>query len=406
MKTDSIKRALELRKNLRLDDKILVVDFSDTLQGADTSRVIDLMPNIKTGKYVFRAKVNVKELDIVASGVYGKEYFDVNKHSDKEIEDFVKKQDFDFPLWFKHDKGFEMKKVNDYNFPFIMQVAGCNFHDGSSTGGCWYCFVDDKSNDGKIGEGKAFLTIDETIDSMISEETKNNRIGARKYIKEWYKKKGQEVDIKVLRVSGGEPTIVLDWVLNLWRKIGERNLDIVGQLDSNLSTGYLVDEFEKEGIYENNILEKLAEFPVKVLTALKGCDEENLQTNVQSNATMQAQEYSLKKFIKAGFDIYPQMYNPNPDTLKDYLIKMDNLIENFSLRVHIGPLKIYGPTSLRLGLEAEKSRIEKYAFIEKHRKKWDDNYKKSVEVMENYLRERYDVGYKEITRSDAVLRIK
>jgi uncharacterized Fe-S cluster-containing radical SAM superfamily protein len=398
VKTDSLKRASELRKTLISPDgsRILVVDFTDTLQGKDTSKVIDLMPNVKTGDYVFRAKINVKEIDPLARAVYARDYFDVSAKTDEEIEGFIRKRDFDFPLWFKHDADFSMKRVQDYNTPFIMQVGGCNFHDGSKAGGCWYCFVDDKSNDG-LPSGKATLSSEETIDSMIS---------ARGKIRDAYRGAGSDVNLRVLRVSGGEPTIVLDWILNMWRKISERGLDFRGQLDTNLSTGALVDFFEREGIYEPHILEKLAEHPIKFLTALKGSDNENLQSNVQSTATIEAQKYSIRRILKAGFDIYPQLYNPNPKTLASFLSEMDSEIDNFSLRVHIGPLKMYGPTRLRLELEAERLGVNAEEFVKSKEAEWSTNYEQSCEIMEGYLRERHGVGYKQLTRSDVKLALK
>jgi len=396
MRTNPIERAENLRDTL-LEQRVYVVDFSDTLQGKDTSRVIDLMPNIATGKFVFRTKVNVKGIDPIACQEYKQDFFDVDQKTDVEIEEFIRRQEFDFPLWFKHHSDFSMKKVCDYNTPFILQVGGCNFHDGSSTGGCWYCFVDDISNDGVRGKGKSSLSATETIDSMLN---------AREKIKETYSKLGKDVSIKTLRTSGGEPTIVLDWILGLWKQIGERGLNFVGQLDSNLSTGTVVDDFEARGIYEPHILEKLAQYPIKVLTALKGSDEENLQSNVQSTTTMEAQEYSLKRFLKAGFDIYPQMYNPNPATLRNFLADMDHKIENFSLRLHIGPLKLYGPNKKRLEFEARARGIEPQILIDKKKKEWDDNYTRSCEVIDKYLKEVHGAGYRDLTRSDVPLRIK
>jgi uncharacterized Fe-S cluster-containing radical SAM superfamily protein len=390
MKVNPGVRARELRKTLKLDDRILVAKFSDTLQGKDTSRVIDLMPNIATGELVFRTKVNIKEIDSIASKVYNTSYFDISQKTDTEIEDFVRKHEFDFPLWFKHNRGFSMKNIMDYNMPFVLQVAGCNFHDGSSTGGCWYCFVDDESNNGKP-EGKAYLSVNETIDSMLA---------AKKKIKETYEKEGQAVDIRVLRTSGGEPTIVLDWILRLWQEIGRRGLDFNGQLDSNLSTGIC------EELYESNVLEKLAEYPIKVLAAIKGVDERNLQNNVQASANMRMQEYSLKRFIKAGFDVYPQVYNPNPRTLAKYLSKMDSIVENFSLKVHVSPIKIYGPTTQRLTLEAERLGGRAEDFIKQKSKEWKDNYQNACEVIDSYLRKTHGVGYKDTVRADVQLKIK
>lgn len=395
---DPVKRALELRKTLKSEkDKVLVVDFSDTLQGKDTSRVIELMPSTETGKYVFRTKVNIKEIDPIASKVYNTSFFDVRDKTDEEIEAYIKQQEFDFPLWFKHTKGFKHSNVLDYNPPFILQVAGCNFNDGTPFGGCWYCFVDNKSNDGQKTKGKALLGLEDTIDSMLS---------AKEKISKEYQSQGFNLDMKVLRVSGGEPTVVLDWVLDLWRAVARRGLDLVGQIDSNLSTGRLVDSFEKAGIYEKNTLEKLAEHPVKVLTALKGVDMENLQSNIQATATLSEQKYSLKRFLEAGFDIYPQMYNPNPKTLESYLAQMDSFVENLSLRIHIGPLKIYGPTKERLELAAKKKNLNPEEYIRNTKELWEQNYKQSCEVMDSYLRKAHGVGYKELNRSDVPLKIR
>jgi pyruvate-formate lyase-activating enzyme len=397
MKVDPIERALQLRKTLISDGKVLVADFSNTMQGKDTSRILDLMPIVGTDFYPFRTKANVKELDPLGSQAYGTDFFDVSGKSDEEIEAFVRKQEFDFALWFKNENGFKMKDVDQYNLPFILQIAGCNFHDGSQSGGCRYCFVDDKSNDGLPGEGKVYLTAQQTLDSMVN---------ARKKVKAQYAELDFDMDLKVLRTSGGEPTIALDWILNLWRAVEKRGLDVVGQLDSNLSTGHLVDDFEGQGIYELNILEKLAEYPIKVLTALKGVDERNLQANVQSTATISEQEYSLRRFIKAGFEIFPQLYNPNPRTLKAYLERMDILIDNFSLKVHIGPLTVYRPNARRLGLEARACKKDPYDFMEEKKELWASNYKRSCEVMDKYLRQRHGVGYKEVTRSDVELKLR
>lgn len=354
------------------------------------------MPNSR-GQFVIRSKYNIKELDPIAVGVYGKDFFDVSKKADKEIEDFVKRAEFDFPLWFKHNKGFSFKRIGDYNPPIIFQVGGCNFHDGTETGGCWYCFVDDTSNDGLPSSGKTYMGIGETVDSAVN---------ARKKIASIYRKVDKDIDPKVIRISGGEPTIALDWILDLWREIEKQNQDFVGQIDSNLSTGKVVDSFEEQGIYEQDILKKLARYPIKVLTAIKGTDEKNIQENVQSTATMEDQIYSIRKFLEAGFDIYPQMYNPNPETLEAYLKRMDNEeIENFSQRVHIGPLKIYGPTKKRLTFEATRIGAEPEVYIQQKKSEWDENYAKSAGIINQYLIDTYGIGYKDVTRSDVKLKL-
>ena len=394
MATDPIKRARELRKTIVSGEGLLVVDYSGTLQGDDTSKSIDLMPNVHTGEHVFRAKVNVKDIDRIAADQYGKEFFDVKEKTDTEIEEFIRGQDFDFPLWFKHHPDFSMKRVLDYNPPFILQVGGCNFHDGSKTGGCWYCFVDDSSNDGLVATGKTRLRKESILPSMMF---------ARGRLEKIYQENGMDMSIKVLRMSGGEPTIALDYFLDLWREIGDSGADIVGQIDSNLSTGPLVRAFEEEGIFEPHTLEKLAEYPIKVLTAIKGVDPLNLRENVQSQTTMEDQLYSIREFLDAGFDIFPQMYNPSPATLESYLEKMDGEILNFSRRIHVGPLKLYGPNKARLAYRAKELGLDPKEFIGLIQKRWDFNYRVGCDILNDYLNKVHGVNYKEETRSDVVL---
>lgn len=384
MIVDPTKKAMELRKTLKKDNQILVVDYTDTIQKKDTTKVIDTMPNIRTGEEVFRTKYNVKEIDKLAHEIYGRKYFDPRKESPEKIEEVVKRSEFDFPLWFKDMEDFKTEDIPDYNSPLMFQVAGCNFHGTGGNGGCLYCFVDDKNNNGIPGKGKTYLGIEDTVESLQS---------ARNEIRNIYKENNIDLDPKVIRASGGEPTIVLDWILDLWEEVDKKDLDFVGRLDSNLSTGKVVDRFEEEGIYRENILDELAEYPIKVLAAIKGVSERNIKENVRADFKMEDQEYSIKKFLEAGFDTYFQMYNPNPKDLREYLEKMDEKIENFSLRVHIGPLKVYGPNK------------ERCRNIEKLKERWDKNYRESCKVIDKYLRENYSVGYKDTPRPDVELEL-
>lgn len=394
---DAINRGLEIRRSIINCNELLVVDFSDTLEGKDSSKIIELMPISRTNKYPFRTKVNIKELDKIACNIYNKEFFDTSKKSDKEIEDFVKRKEFDFPLWYKNTKGFEMKKINQYNNPFILQVAGCNFHGEDNQGGCKYCFVDDSSNDAKISNAKIYLNINKTIESFIE---------ARQKIKEIYSKNGQDMDLKVFRISGGEPTIALDWALNILKGFEKNKIDVCTQIDTNLSTGRLIDNYEKTGVFEKYILEHIANYNVKVLTAIKGVSDENLTENIMAYTNLEEQTYSLKKIIKAGLDIYPQMYNPNPNQLKNYLDQMDNQFENFSLKVHIGPLKVYSPTKQRLEKIALQNNLNPNEEIKKQEETWKRNYENSCNVLNDYLQDRYKLGYKDTVRSDVKIKFK
>ena len=384
-RVDPMVRALNLRQTLLNDDKVLLVDFSGTLEGKDTSRVIDLMPN-RAGRFVFRAKVNVKPIDPLAAIEYNLPYCNVDTMDPAAILYTVKHAEFDFPLWYANEPDFDVRRVGDYNLPFILQVGGCNFHDGTRTGGCHYCFVDWISNDGLVATGKTYVGIDDVIDSMLA---------ARERIKAQYAAVGKDINIRVLRVSGGEPIIVLDWIGALWRRVVERGLDFVGQVDTNLSLPYLWNTY---------YYRELAKLPVKFLAAIKGTDDKNLQENVQSTATMADQLQHLKLLLDSGIDFYPQLYNPNPATLRAYLEKMDGIIDNFSLRAHIGPLKVgYGPTRDRLTAEAIERGRSPEEYIAGKEAEYKRNYTEGCGILDDYLQEVHGVHYREVVRSSVTL---
>jgi uncharacterized Fe-S cluster-containing radical SAM superfamily protein len=397
MYIDAIKRARALRKKLVNEKKeLLVAEFSDTLIGKDTSKIVDLQPIVGTEKYVLRTKVNIKEFDFFASKIEGFEYINPMIRNKTEIENFAKKQSFDFPLWFKKDKEFDLRKINYYNIPLIFQVAGCNFHNGSSIGGCNYCFVDDELNNGKKAKNKTYLSINDAFNTLVTTKEK---------FQEKYIKLNFLMDPRLVRISGGEPSIAFDWSLKLFEKLAKQNLGFVGSIDTNLSTGRLIDEFENEEVFEKYTLERLAELNVTFLGAIKGVDDKNLMGNVNAKTSIEEQVYSIKKMVNAKANIFFQMYNPNPNTLDDYLSMMDENIENFTLRLHIGDLKLYGPNKQRLGQIAEKKGIESEKYLTRKVNEWDRNYSKGVEILSDYIRKRHGVEYKEVVRSDVDLKV-
>lgn len=381
---DSEKRGYILRKKLIKENNILVVDFTGTLEGKDSSKIYDLFPNVNTGDYIFRTKVDVKEVDPQWRAQRNLEPFDFS--DEKEIIRCLNKE-FDMPVWFLRGANKPLSNIADYNLNFIYQVKGCNFHDGSKYGGCKFCYVDNISNNGSL-KGGTYISVEDIIDSFVSARSKF------------------KVGLNRLRTSGGEPTLILDHILELMEKLAERGLDTQLQSDTNLSTGKLIEKFEENGIYQKNILERLAEFPVKILAGGKGSDTNNIMENIQADSDLETQTYSLKKLIKAGLDVYLFLYNPNPETLKDYMLTLDRGIENIIPRTHIGLIKIYSPTAERLKFLAEKENKDPAEFIEAYKNKLEENYKRSVGVMENLMMERYGVGYKEILRPDVELKIR
>jgi len=396
---DATKRAIELRDTMQDDaGRALVVDFLRARQKLDIKSAAGLHKHYSTGEHIFRTKFSVNQIDPIAADAYKDvQLVDIRQMPEKEVEDLVKREKFDFPLWYKHGDGFDMKRVLDYNLVVILQLAGCNFHTRTGRGGCLYCYGDDLSNSGQPSDVTTWLTPVDTVDSMF--EISNN-LGSQ------YKSFGYDVDVKVLRISGGETTILPDFVLDTFRAAENRGYDFAYQIDSNLSTGTAIKRLIDRGVYDKHILERIAEYPVKLLAAIKGVSQENLVNNIRAKTNLEEQLNSIKLFMRAGIEPFFQMYNPEPEALREYLPRMDARIKNFSKRVHIGPLSTsYGTTLERVVREAKRLKKDPVEHVSATQAEWAENYALSEEVMHEHLRKNHGVGYKDTVRSDVKLEI-
>ncbi len=379
---DPFKRGIFLRKKLVRDGKILCVDFAGTLQEKDIHK--DLIKDIEAGKYTFRCKINIKDFDPEIRSEKGLLPFDFSDA--KKIMDTLNADtNFDIPLWFLRKAGDELKNIILYDLPFIYQVMGCNFCSGAKTSGCVQCFVDNKSNvpDPKRG---VWLSADNVVDTFESI------------------KKSQ--GIRVLRTSGGEPTLVLDHILEVCEKLSRKEPLVLLQFDTNLSTAKLINYFEDEGIFHNFILARIADFNPGVLVSIKGTTDGNLQMNTGSSMTIADQIEALKMFVEAGIDIYPSMYNPDVNHLRRYMEMMEKIFENFLIKTRVFPTKIYGPTKERLENIAKQEGMEPEVVLNYFSRQWDTGFHRACEILNQMLYERYGIHYKEVERPGIKISLK
>jgi uncharacterized Fe-S cluster-containing radical SAM superfamily protein len=374
--TDPFKRGLFLRKKLVKDNKVLCVDFAGTLQEKDITK--DLIKDIEAARYTYRCQINIKDFDPEIRASKGLPPFDF--FDEKAIFDAINADtNFDIPLWFLRKAGDELKNIALYDLPLIYQIMGCNFHDGAKTGGCLQCFVDDKSNVPNQKRG-IWLSAENVVYTF---ETVNKSQG-----------------IKVIRVSGGEPTLILDHILAVCEKLARRShpQPVLLQFDTNLSTGRLMEYFEQERIFVPNILEEIAGYDPGVLVSIKGTTDQNLRENTQSAMTIDDQIYALKMFVKAGIDIYPFIYNPDASHLKEFMEKMESIFENFLLKSRVFMTKIYSPTKERIANMAAKKGIDPDQLLGLYAEDWTANYYRSCEILNEMLMERYGLAYKSYER--------
>lgn len=377
-------RGKVLRRKLVKGEDILCVDFASTLQAEDIKKRTDLIADADTGKYAYRAKINIKEIDDPERRKKGLMPFDFSDDSKiiKALND-----DFDFPLWFVRRAKDDLVEIKKWNLPLIYQIKGCNFHDGSNSGGCKYCFVDNEIN---------------------SPWKKNSVYLSAKNVANTFESIRDKLNLHHIRISGGEPTIVLDHIYDVLKEMDKRGLEDEGlQFDCNLSTGNLIEYFIDKGVFEEHILEKIAEYDPKVLVAFKGTDNLNIEQNTQTKLTLEDQIYTLKLLTQAGLDCYPSLYNPNVFTLDYFAEKLlDNFEESILNKIHLYPLKTYKPTEERLKHIARENGMDAQEYILSCQTAWDNNYSKGVETWKNIVRQKTGLEYKQIERPGIEIKVK
>jgi hypothetical protein len=131
-RVDPLQRGIELRKILvNNEGKILCVDLDKTVQKQDLTK--GCFKDEATGTWPYRSKVNVKAIDPELRASKGLPPFDFN-----ETEAILQEMrgEFDIPHWFLAKAGDELKNILPYDMPWIYQLKGCDFHDGTEIGGC------------------------------------------------------------------------------------------------------------------------------------------------------------------------------------------------------------------------------------------------------------------------------
>jgi uncharacterized Fe-S cluster-containing radical SAM superfamily protein len=341
--------------------KILLSNFEDTIQKKDIEKRTSVIQNF------FRTKVDVPAWDNPNFNWSDKE---------KIMESMAER--FDMPSWalYRLENTTELsEKLKEYNHVFIYQLKGCNLH-------CPYCYVDDANKDGKETNGSRFFSIDEIVNAFI--ENRNEKVNR-------------------IRPSGGEPTLVIEQWYELLKKLEEvgLNKEVYVQSDTNLTTGHFIDNLIERGELEKDILEDIGSYKnFGLLSSFKGTDPENFARNTRSDPKLfEEQFYSFSKYLEAGIDAYPFLYNPNPQSLESF---MDRLEREFGKevckRVWIFQIKMYDVPRDRLSKEAKEKSMETSEYIREYEKEWKENFEKSEEIMKKIMKERFGCLYKKDLR--------
>lgn len=193
---------------------------------------------------------------------------------------------------------------NDYNAPFTIQVGYCNLD-------CRWCYVDKKL---KICEIGRYFSVKEIINLW----KKNEKVG-------------------VLRISGGEPFLAPEFLIELgkeFKKINNNRKYL--WIDTNL----LGRDYQK-------VITNLSslDIPFGICGCFKGFDKKNFEFNTQKDGKLLDKQFENTKRIldnlgKNGelFFYIPEFIEPiNDDVIRNSIIKF---IEDIKKKVHnLAPLR-------------------------------------------------------------------
>jgi pyruvate-formate lyase-activating enzyme len=302
---------------------------------------------------------------------------------------------FDMPSWALYRlKGKKelSEELKNYNDVFIYQLKGCNLH-------CPYCYVDDKLKNGRYDSSSRFFSIREILKIFYGERERRKLLLKKQSIDE----RGKIIlPLNRIRPSGGEPTLVIEQWLILLRELENDCLDkeVHVQSDTNLTTGHFIEFLEENGKVEKDILKQIAGFRnFSLLASFKGTDLKNYSENTGTPISLaerllEEAIYSFKKYMDSGIDIYPFFYNPNPETLEEYLLKLnENCGKEIYRKSWVFPLKTYDVTKERLQKEAKRKGIDEKAYVSNCEEIWKSNFEKCEEIMR-----RINPEYKKILR--------
>jgi len=161
----------------------------------------------------------------------------------------------------------------DYNKVFTVQAAGCDFD-------CNYCFVPKKLNAADPSLGKYF--------------------SAKDIVKHFLLARSRSKDpMNVLRLSGGNPTIVPEMILDVYRAMKDMKADAYLWVDSNLSTYRYMEALGKD------FKEMLGQKDIGVVGCSKGvCADDFSLISGASPDHYKQQFETMRWFLEQRTDFY------------------------------------------------------------------------------------------------------
>ena len=308
MSFDSLERAEVIRSKIMKDGKYLIARIEKGEQERDPKKILDDF---------FRYKEYIKRKEWISASleeIWSPKFLGLSDNfKSKQVRE-VKKLEFQNPAY---SAAFRLGgDPRNYRKVFTVQIAGCDFD-------CNYCYVPKKINAASPEFGKYF-SAKEIIDYFLS---------AREKSKE---------PMKVIRISGGNPTIVPEIIVDIYSEIKSQNLDVYLWIDSNLSTQKYLENLK--GDFKNIISQK----NVGLVGCFKGFCEEDFEKISGVESKFYDRQFETAKWFldnKTDFYVYvPALVYKEErveEKLRRFVEKQKSLNEKLPLRTEILPVIDY-----------------------------------------------------------------
>lgn len=290
------------------------------------------------------------------------------------------------------EAGFDIHTHSLMDYPSIIQykVGGCwtsynmliAVHVPLCPYNCWHCYNDKKLHS---PENATWVTAKELVEAFCKQRNFD---------------KQRDVQSNVLRITGGEPFLVPDLILECLQELKRQlpsdkvflwtETDLLPFIPENGKS--FVEQFtiEEQGV-TLKVLEELAKYPnLAVHPCLHGLDDENIaEVTLRRDVTLAQLLEGLKILLKYGIDIYPT-FGSNVSPPHDIVRLFEELYEldkYLPLRFALVQYALDYPEVEERLMEQQKSRecklYSKYT---------------SLRIWNSLLMKHYNIGYAVIPR--------
>jgi uncharacterized Fe-S cluster-containing radical SAM superfamily protein len=296
---DPAKTAEILRPKMMKGGKYLISRISGAGQAPGEEKILE---------DYFRYKDYIDNKEWAEGGQqkrWDPKFLGLSENRDGDIQN-IKKLEFQNPAYSAaRSMGGDPK---DYNKVFTVQIAGCDLD-------CNYCFVPKQLNCADKRFGRYF--------------------SAEEIVRHFLTARAASVEpMNVLRISGGNPTILPEIILDVYQAMKKNDVRAYLWIDSNLSTLEYLDWMGKD------FKEMLRQKNVGVVGCFKGTNERDFSLICGAGPEYYERQFKvLNWFLEQGTDIYVYLpalvYSDVESNLSGFAKKLFNMNKNLPLRTEL-----------------------------------------------------------------------